>query len=250
MSLVTSSIAFADSLTFVFSDVPFIRINTQSNLDNNSIAWNEYSSVYYIAGVDSNGTNVDVFDEDGKHLQQKSFPFEAKGVWYNESLAFPEAYNENSNTCVSFFVDENGLFENTDTLGRIESMQDGRGSTFTVYNSIFDVYAFTEPIAGLIIEASPYTGEINDYLSLELPENRSHMKLDQILYTASEAMPYALVNQKDNELYCFNNEGELSMKFLLPVTYFTPKYYGYANGMLWIYNDEEGEWTGHGFVIR
>src|SRR5690554_4231914 len=210
VSFACSSVAFADSLTFVFSDVPFIRINTQPNLGNSSIAWNEYSSVYYIAGVDSNGTVVDIADEDGNHLQQKHFPFAAKGVWYNESLAFPEAYNVSANTCVSFFVDDNGTFENVDTLGRIENMQDGRQTVFTVYNSIYDVYAYTEPIAGLIIEASPYTGEINDYLSLELPNGLAHMKLDQVLYTASETMPYALVNQKDNELYCFNNKGELS----------------------------------------
>ncbi len=242
--------ANADSLTFVFNDDPYIRIHTQPDMKNNSVAWNEYSAVYYIVGTDSTHTFVAVADADGTILQQVSFSLAVKGLWYNSALAFPEAYIPDENTCVSFFTNEFGMFENEDFLIRLEELQENKKPTYMIYNSVYDMYAYTEPIAGLVIELSSYTGEIYNYLNLELPVSQDKIHFEQLLYTGSDKMPYALVNEADKELYCFDIEGKLVMRFSLPTTYFQPKYYSFVNGLLWLYNEAEGEWTGHGFVIR
>lgn len=243
--------AQSDSLSFVFNDVPYIRVQVEQGLTQNSVVWNDYHQVYYFSGIDTTGqTWISVVNESGEELQKVSYPFESKGVWYNNFLDFPEAFVTENNSIVSFFMDEYGFFESKDFLDRIESLQEANRKHYTVYNSIQDVYAYTEPIAGLVIEASPYTGEIMNYLSLELPSNQKEYDFDQLMFTGAEASPYALINQDKKELQCFNEHGELVVIFKLPIVHYIPQAYGYSNGLLWLHDAQTGEWAAHGFVIR
>lgn len=215
----------------------------------NSIAWNTHNLLYYTSGVDSSRTIIEIFDADGAQDSKSVFPFISKGIWYNTSVDFLEAYNAVNNSCVSFFIDDNGGFENNDTLSGVQEVQEATdNSVYTVYNTEKDVYSYMEPVTGIIIEVESHTGQIDNYLPVEFPVEKSKLVIDQLLYTGMIKTPYAVVNKTDNLLYLIDTDGKISQQVSMPLVTFNPQNFSIANFILWLYKTEESAW--YGFPIQ
>lgn len=244
LSIVYFHCLYAQSEQFSFSDEPLLVLKSTVSTNQNSITWNTHNLIYHVSGIDSVQTSIESFDSNGENTEVQFFPFFTKGVWYNSSLDFLEAYDFLNNSCVSFFLDDEGAFENQDTLTRLTALQEEETSAFTVYNTAKDVYAYLEPIAAIIIEVGAHTGEIENYISLNLPVDKKNLEMNQLLYTDITQSPYLLVNTKDSLLYFVDQEGNIVQQIPWPKINFSPQYFGFANGLFWMYDSELFAWNG------
>lgn len=239
----------ANTIQLFIGNEPALALKNVAPVRQNSVTWNNHNLLYYTSGVDSNRTLIEVFDADGVHNAQSEFPFISKGLWYNTSLDFLEAYNSINNSCISFFLDDEGIFENQDTLSGVQELQEATdNSVYTIYNPVKDVYSYLEPVTGIIIEVESHTGEINNYIPVEFPVEKSRLVIDQLIYTGIDQVPYAVANKSDNLLYFIDNDGKVILQIDMPLITFVPVNYSIANGMFWLYKLEDTTW--YGFPIQ
>lgn len=223
---------------------PSIVLSTTHPSSQNILAWNAHSMVYYTTGLQDSQTIIDIYDAEGQLQKSQNFSFPIKGIWYNETLDFLEAYNPETNSCFSFFVDEEGFFENEDTLHRLADVKESVDASYTLYNPAKDVYAYIEPVTGMIIEVTAYSGEIENYIELKLPVDKKHIDTQYLFYTAVGEHPYALINKSDKVLYFINEEGEVSHSLNWQHLEVQPESFGFANGMFWVYESDQNTWKG------
>ena len=237
--------AFADTTSYyVFNSIPKAILSVTPSLRDNALAFNKTTQKYYASGINDSLSIIDILSHDTTKNEQGIFNFRIKGIWYNTSLDLLEAFNADKNNCLSFYTDSEGYFENLDTMSRVSSIQDSKRPIFTIYNPENDIYAYLEPISDLIIEVSPYTGEIEDYITLNLPTQSTHVS-DQLLYTENTDYPYALANKKDKVFYLITSEGQVHATAAFPIMDFTPTQYGFANGLFWFFNPANAQWVGY-----
>lgn len=238
---------FAQEESLYFNSIPDIEIkeNLSSQYVHRSIAWNVQNFKYYTTAVDSGSTYIETFDALGQSKNINKFDFSAKGIWYNTTLDFLEAYNYLDNSCYSFFIDDNGEFENTDTSLELEELEENGTSVFPTYNSNKDVLAYYEPIAGIIVEIEPISGEILNYISVTLPVSKKSIAKQQLLYTGMKDAPYALVNPIDRLVYFFDTNGLVNHTLVCPANESELSYFGFTNGAFWMYSTKDSSWKGY-----
>lgn len=232
---------------FIIDRLPSITFKIHRDLSNQNIVQNESNGLFYVSGnlKDSiSETLIYIFNEEGDSISESQFEFESKGIWINSGLDFLEAYDVKNNSCVSFFLDVDGNFESHEVLHRIDSLQGLNERTFTVYNSISDVYAYIEPVAGMIIEISPYSGEIEHFVSLNLNLQKDFLA-EILLYTNHPEYPYALINKKENRLSFINGEGDISQNIALPLQIGHVGGWGFTANHLWSYNRDTLSWEAY-----
>ena len=238
---------FAQDEAVYFSVTPDIEIQEElpTNYAHRSIAWNVQNFKYYTTAVDSGFTFIETFDALGESKGIQQFEFPTKGIWYNTTLDFLETYNSSDNSCYSFFIDDNGEFENNDTSLELESLQENGTSVFTTYNYKKDLLVYFEPIAGIVVEIEPISGDILHYISLTLPVKKKSLALRQLLYTGITNAPYALVNTIDRLVYFFDTKGIVVYTLIWPKIESNPSYFGFTNGAFWMYCVEDSSWKGY-----
>lgn len=238
---------FAQEETLYFSAAPDIEIQESlpSNFSHRSITWNIQNYKYYTTAVDSNSTHIETFDALGDSKGIHQFDFLLKGIWYNTTLDFLETYNSSDNSCYSFFIDDEGEFENTDLSLELESLQEKGTSVFPVYNLNKDLLAYYEPIASIIVEIEPISGDITDYISVTLPVDKKSIAIQQLLNTGISESPYALVNTSSRNVYLFDPQGLVIHTLGWPQIEGTPKYFGFTNGAFWMYSELDSSWKGY-----
>lgn len=238
---------FAQDESIYFSYTPDIVIQEKlpAHYMHRSIAWNVQNFKYYTTAVDSGLTFIETFDAlgDSKGIQQFGFP--TKGIWYNTTLDFLESYNSSDNSCYSFFIDDNGEFENNDTNLELESLEEKGTSVFPTYNYNKDLLVYYEPIAGIVVEIEPISGDILNYISLNLPVNKKSIALQQLLYTERTDAPYALVNKSDKSVLFFDTNGSVVYTLKWPNSDINSTYFGFTNGAFWMYSAEDSSWKGY-----
>lgn len=238
---------FAQDESIYFSYTPDIVIQEKlpAHYLHRSIAWNVQNFKYYTTAVDSGLTFIETFDALGDSRNIKKFDFSTKGIWYNTTLDFLEAYNFLDNSCYSFFIDDNGEFENTDINIELEGLQEKGTSVFPVYNTTKDLLAYYEPIAGIIVEIEPISGEILNYISVTLPVSKKSIAKQQLLYTGMTDAPYALVNYIDKLVYFFDTKGLVNHTLTCPTSESELSYFGFTNGAFWLYSTNDSSWKGY-----
>lgn len=235
----------ANILENTFTSSPHLILKSKDSISPVSVVWNSESLVYYTTGINDSTTNLDIFDADGIFAKSYEFTFPINGIWYNNTLDFVEAYNSESNSCFSFFTDDEGMFENQDTLHRLSDVQESTNRTMIVYNAEKDIYAYVEPVTGMIIEIEPHSGEIIDYISVQFPVDKRKIDYQYFFYTDLAHSPYALINTKDQQLYFVNYDGIVVETFSLPQLEISPLAYSFTNGLLWLYHAEMQSWLGY-----
>lgn len=246
IALASSSLLVAQSVNYSIGVFPELELRNTLPLTQNSITWNTHNFIYYTSGVDSSGTVIESFEDDGESNHQQNFTFQAKGVWYNSLLDFLEAYSVQNNSSVSFFLDEEGIIENQDTLNRIAELQEVGLPVFTVYNNEKDVYAYLEPVTGIIVEVEPYSGEISNYIPVNFNNvDKKNIAIEQLLYTGLDEAPYALADPTGYQLCFINKNGEIVHQLPWPAISYIPRYFGYTNGLFWLYNSDNSVWSGY-----
>lgn len=229
-----------------FSSSPDIIIQEElsNEFTNRSITWNVQNFKYYTTAVDSNSTHIQTFDALAESKGVHQFDFLSKGIWYNTTLDFLEVYNYSDNSCYSFFIDDNGEFENTDLSIELEGLEEKGTSVFPVYNINKDVLAYYEPVASIIVEIEPISGDILNYISVTLPVDKKSIARQQLLSTGRPESPYALVNKLDRLVYLFDAEGSVIYTLNWPVIEGDSDYFGFTNGAFWMYSATDSSWKG------
>ncbi|MCZ2394445.1 MAG: hypothetical protein LC105_11350 [Chitinophagales bacterium] len=240
--------SFAQKATNIsFSNTPAIEIyiNHKSVLSDRSIAWNPHSFTYYIAGADSLFSHIESFDAIGNYISEITFQAKFKGIWYNASLDFLEAYNVTNNSCVSFLLSDNGDFVSDDLDIDLSDFQEIGTSVFPIYNSEREVYVYFEPIAKNIIEVEPFSGDISRYIPISMQVEKNHIVEDQILYTDIKEAPYAIINKFNKSILLINNEGQISQEVVWPKVNFEPLSFSWTNGALWLLDGQTLTWKAY-----
>lgn len=242
--LIASS-AFAHSMDSRFSTQPQFVLKSELLNTPYLLTWNAESLVYYTAEIQNDSTKIDIFDADGSLTKTEQFSFPTKGLWYNSALDFLEAYNHQSNSCFSFFIDDHGVFENQDTLHRLSEVQESTDKMPIVYNAYKDVYAYVEPITGMIIEVESHSGAIDNYITVQFPVDKKQLDFKYFFFTEIENTPYAFVNTTEKMLYFVDQEGQVIESTPFPSSDFIPSAYSFANGMFWMYQSNAQSWFGY-----
>lgn len=242
--LVTST-AFAHTFDAKISNQPQAILKSELLNTPYLLTWNAESFVYYTAELHNDSTTIDIFDADGNLTKTERFGFPTRGLWYNSALDFLEAYNHKSNSCFSFFIDDQGVFENQDTLHRLSDVQESTDKTPIVYNTYKDVYAYVEPITGMIIEVETHSGEIDHYITVQFPVDKKQLDFNYFLFTEIEATPYAFVNTGEKVIYLVDQEGIVGESIPFPASDFSPTAFSIANGMFWMFQSSAQSWLGY-----
>ncbi|HUH74015.1 MAG TPA: hypothetical protein VLZ75_06360 [Chitinophagales bacterium] len=238
---------FAQDEILSFSSTPDIEIQEElpNHYTHRSIAWNVQNFKYYTTAVDSGKTFIETFDALGQSKGNQEFDFISKGIWYNTTLDFLEIYNSSDNSCYSFFIDDEGEFENNDTSLELEALEEKGTSVFPAYNSNKDLLVYFEPIAGIVVEIEPISGDILNYISLNLPVSKKSLAIHQLLFTGRDEAPYALVNMSSKLVYFFDTDGNVAYTLSWPQLESTPTHFGFTNGAFWMYSAIDSSWKGY-----
>ncbi|MCO5248382.1 MAG: hypothetical protein M9887_05480 [Chitinophagales bacterium] len=239
-------LSIAQKVSYEIDAVPKLSFDSPQNLKNRSIAWDENNLVLYVAGIDSlHHTHIEAIGIQGNLLSEETFEFESKGIWFNDIMGLLEAYDVDDNAIVSFFLDANGLFESNEYLTRVENLQEVNNQVFVSYNSLSDHYAYIESITNMIIELSPYTGEIEDYIGVQLPADKNGYLLDRLLYSGIEDYPYAILDKKKTLLLFISADGTDFLKVSLPDLQSSIDAYGIFSNHLLVYEAKSAKWKAY-----
>ncbi|MCO5231536.1 MAG: hypothetical protein M9958_10310 [Chitinophagales bacterium] len=242
------NILFAQNINnSFFNNTPAIEMsmNGKTSLTNNNLTWNPHNYTYYIAGSDTIASYIASYDAMGDFITVDTFDARLKGIWYNTTLDFLEAYNVNDNTCVSFLLNDEGEFVGQDFDIELADLEEEGTSVFPIYNSEREVYVYFEPVAKIIIEVEPFSGEISHYISFPLSVGKNEIVEDQILFTDMKASPYAIVNRKNKSLFLINYEGQIVQEVSWPMINFEPIRFAWTNGALWLLNEQTLTWKAY-----
>ncbi len=235
------------------------KINREGGANGAGIVWHPKQQKYYVGMAGNESFPLLVFNAAGKLLSDDMLECmtDLRGMWYNAKVSSVQCNGYDTYGWREYKLDAKGIPSGTKILydGQYQPETNSVGTYSPTSNQVY----FLGNENGMSLSVYNMSdGAYNKSIKLHLQNSTSNEANDQpgldeeynsttVLYTGLLNKEFALLNVSKERVEFYNLKGymTLSKNFPSETTLEDRFNFAYANGILWIFNKEEREWTGY-----